>query len=354
MSKPLRIAQVAPLWESVPPRGYGAIESLAADLVDRLVERGHAVTLFASAESKTAGNLAAASPSALNWAPEIAEPETYRMLQLADVQDRCEEFDVIHSHLHSNSGLLAVPLLSSATTPVIHTLHCYTNPDNIRILRRYSNARYIAISETQRFLASDIPFFGIIRHGLNADSFPYRARADDPPYLAFLGRIRPEKGVHVALEAAKAVGFPLKIAGRIKPQDQDYFDTRIRPYLDGDSAEYVGELDFEQKTSFLSRATACLVLPMIDEPFGLTTIEAGMCGTPVVALRRGALPEIVSPGISGIISASVQDLPDAIRASTLIDRQRCRSYVADRFSLDRMVSAYERAYDRALRGRARS
>lgn len=342
----MRIAQVVPLWESVPPAGYGAVESLVADLTEGLVERGHSVTLFASGDSKTNAELAAVCPTALNADPSIVEPEAYRMLQMTAVKECSAEFDVIHSHLHSNSGLLALPMLTRTPSAVIHTVHCYFNRDNLGLLWRYPDEHYVAISEAQRRSASGLRFADTVHHGLNPSRFPFVATPDNPRYAAFLGRLRQEKGVHLAIKAALRAGIMLKIAGRIKPQDRRYFEANIRPHIDRGDVDYLGELDFESKTAFLGGAVACMMSPLIDEPFGLVAIEAGACGTPVVTTDRGALPEIVTPNVTGILCSSSDDLADAIHRAASLDRRQCRALVAERFSLDQMVTAYEAIYER--------
>jgi glycosyltransferase involved in cell wall biosynthesis len=344
----MRIAQVAPLWESVPPSGYDAVESLVADLSEALVARGHEVALFASGDSKTTADLVEICPQALHSVADVTEPEVYRMLQLADVRDRAGEFDVIHSHVHSNSGCLAVPMLAECRTPVVHTVHCFFNADNARLFRRFVDQRYVAISADQRRRLPEVPFTRTVHHGIDIDRFPYRDAPDDPPYLAFLGRIRPEKGAHLAIEVARRAGLPLKIAGRVKPQDRDYFAREIQPHRDRGLVEFVGELGFDAKLTFLGGAVACLATSQIPEPFGLVTVEAQACGTPVLGLRDGAVPELVADGVTGLLADSAESLAAAAGHLDYIDRAQCRRHVAERFSLARMVDGYEAIYRRAL------
>ena len=340
----MRIAQIAPLWESVPPRAYGAVESLVADLTEALVARGHQVTVFASGDSKVAGELHAVHPVSLHTDPEIAEPEIYRMLQLAEVRDRAQEFDVIHSHVHSNTGCSAVPALAGLATPVLHTVHCFFNDDNVRLFRRYGTERYVAISEHQRRSLPGLNYRGVVRHGIDVARFPNGPGLMGEPYLAFLGRIRPEKGVHLAIETARRADLPLRIAGRVKPQDTAYFDQVIAPHIDGDQVSFLGELDFPAKTALLAGACATLVTSLIPEPFGLVTIESLACGTPVLALATGATPELVQAGITGFLGHSPQDLAAAADRLPGLDRQRCRDYVARHFSTDRMADQYQELY----------
>lgn len=337
----MRIAQIAPLWESVPPTGYGAVESLVADLSDSLVTRGHEVILSASGDSKTTAELAAACPLAFSASPATAEPEITRIIQFADVTARAASFDVIHSHLHSGLGCLAVPLLAGCPTPVFHTIHSFFTPESIRLFNRFPRERYVAISSDQRIQLPGVAFAATIHHGIDVSKFPFRATPDDPPYLAFLGRIRPEKGVDLAIEIARQAGLTLKIAGRVKPQDQAFFEREIRPRCDQNQVEYLGELGFDAKAAFLGGATACLVTSQIREPFGLVTLEAGACGTPVLALRYGAVGELIAEGVSGLIADSPLDIASAACRLKGWDRADCRRHVAANFSLDRMADRYE-------------
>ncbi|BFV56358.1 glycosyltransferase family 4 protein [Kitasatospora sp. CMC57] len=347
----MRIAHVAPLWERVPPRGYGAVESLVAELTAAQVLDGHEVTVFASGDSKVAGNLHGVGRTALLADPRIREPEVYRMLQLLEVRDRADEFDVVHSHVHSNSGCLAIPALHGLRTPVIHTVHCFFNEDNAPLFRRFAAERYVAISRDQRSHLPELNYLGTVHHGIDAEAFPFGAEvASSSPYLAFLGRIRPEKGVHVAIEAARHAGLPLKIAGRIKPSDQAYFEQQIQPHVDGERVSFLGELDFPRKTALLAGASATLMTSLIPEPFGLVPIESMACGTPVVSLRTGAAAELVRDGITGYLSANAQGLADAIRHLPAIERAACRRHVASEFSIRRMANGYESAYRTALQG----
>jgi len=345
----LRIAQIAPLWESVPPRAYGAVESLVADLTDTLVARGHQVTVFASGDSKVAGELHACHPVSLNADPNLAEPEIPRMLQLAEVRDRADEFDVIHSHLHSNSGCSGLPALAGLATPVLHTVHCFFNHDNTPLFQRHRAERFVAISDHQRSTLPGLNYQGVVHHGLDLRRFPFKADSgiDGGPFLLFLGRIRPEKGVHLAIEIAHHSGIPLKIAGRVKARDADYFAQTVAPHLDGDRVEYLGELDFTAKTQLLARAQATLVTSLIPEPFGLVTLESLACGTPVLALATGATPELVQDGVTGILRTSARELALAVERSAALDPAACRAAVAERFSTARMTEEYLRLYAHA-------
>lgn len=269
------------------------------------------------------------------------------MLQLEEVRDRSHEFDLIHSHLHSNTGLFALPTLANIRTPVVHTIHCYPNPDNLRLLLRFSSERYTVISNYQRRQLSQLNVIGTVHHGLDVPRFTFCAASHESPYLAFLGRIRWEKGVHLAIEVARRAGLPLKIAGRVKLEDRGYFDEQIRPHL-GHGVEFVGELGFDAKTSFLGNAFACLAPSLIPEPFGLVAIESGACGTPVLALSTGALPEVLVDGVTGFVRTGVVSLAQAVGDVPKLDRAECRESVATRFPLARMADGYVSLYWKVL------
>ncbi len=343
----MRIAHVAPLWESVPPRGYGAVESLVAELAAAQVLAGHEVTVFASGDSKVAGNLRAAADVALSADDRVREPEIYRMLQLQEVHDQADEFDVVHSHVHSNTGCLAVPALRNLRTPVVHTVHCFFNEDNAQLFRRYSAERYVAISADQRARLPELNYLGTVHHGVDVEQFPFKT-VGTGDYLVFLGRIRPEKGVHVAIEAARLAGLPLKIAGRVKPGDQEYFQRQVEPHLDGDRVRLLGELGFEAKTALLAGARATLMTSLIPEPFGLVPVESMACGTPVVSLRTGAAAELVQHGHTGFLADTTAGLADAVRLVPTIDRAACRRHVAAAFSIQRMANDYQAVYHLAV------
>jgi glycosyltransferase involved in cell wall biosynthesis len=226
------------------------------------------------------------------------------------------------------------------------TLHCMPSPANLRLLQYYRHVPVVAVSEMQRHLITEVGFEAVVPHGLDPAKFP-ETNGDGPRgYVVFLGRIRPEKGVDLAVAAAREARVPLKIAGRVKPDDRDYFASEIQPHLDGRMVQYLGELGFAEKTRLLAGAAVCIVPSRIDEPFGLVAVEAGMCGTPVVALGRGALPEVVVPGVTGIVCRNPSELPAALREAESLDRQRCRQSAATRFSEAAMVDAYERLFYR--------
>ena len=343
----MRIAQVAPLWEPVPAPRYGAVESHVADLARELAGRGHQVTVFASGDSTVEG-LHASCRTALNHDPTVVEPEAIRLAQMRQVLDRAENFDVIHCHLHSNSGTLGLLALSSCTTPVVHTIHCFRNADNAALFDLMADEAFIAISESQRASFRGLQFVATIPHGIDVARAPFRPQPDRPLYLAFLGRLRPEKGAHVAIEIARRAGLALRIAGRVKDVDAPYFDRQIRPHVDGEAVRYLGELGYHAKMRLLGGAYATLVPTTLPEPFGLVTAESLAVGTPVVGVDAGAIRELVDHGRTGLIGGTTADLPQLIDCVSRIDRNECRVDATRRFALSTMIDRYEDAFERVL------
>jgi glycosyltransferase involved in cell wall biosynthesis len=344
----MRIAQIAPLWESVPPAKYGAIESLVANLAQDLVRRGHEVTVFASGDSTASGRLIATHPISLNADTDLLEPEALRLVQIAEVVRRADEFDVLHSHLHSNSGLLGALALHPLHGQTIHTVHCYVNGDNRQLLSRLRANNYVAISDHQRTCDPSIRWLTRIHHGLDVDAFPYSSRADTPPYVAFLGRLRAEKRPDFAIQAARAAGLQIKIAGRVKPADREFFAQNVVPQLDGEKVQYLGELGFSDKVRLLGGARATVVTSVLPEPFGLVTVESMCCGTPVVATRSGAAGEIIRHGETGLIADSDDSFADLLQQVAAVSRATCRRHAEELYSLDRMTAEYENIYGEIL------
>lgn len=344
----MRIAQIAPLWERVPPRRYGGVEAVVSDLTEELVRRGHTVTLFASGDSETSASLRAVRDLPLNADAGVREPEVHRLMQVVAVLDHAGSFDIIHSHVHSNTGCLAVPFLSRCSTPVVHTIHCFGNSDNGLLFSRFAAENYVSVSDDQRRHLPDVRYVATVHHGIDVERFPFRLRPTDPPYLAFLGRLRPEKGAHHAIEVARRVRLVLKLAGRVKQADRDYFNRAVRPHIDGVRVEFLGELGFEEKTRLMAGATATLIPTDLPEPFGLVTIESMACGTPVVAMPAGAVQEIVAHGRTGFIARSVDEMADLVARVGRLRRAACREHVTSLFSLGRMADDYERVYQRLI------
>jgi glycosyltransferase involved in cell wall biosynthesis len=349
-SRPLRIAQVSPLYEAVPPKLYGGTERIVAYLTDELVRRGHAVTLFASGDSTSQARLKAVVPTALRLGAAGQDTLAPHILELAQVFDRAHEFDVIHSH----TGYVAFPFSRFSPGATVHTMHGRLDqPETFALHHHFRDEALVSISLDQRRPLDPfgVNWAGTVYHGLPLDQYAYAPRAGE--YLAFLGRISPEKRPDLAIALAKQAGVPLRIAAKVDPVDREYFAREIEPLLDHRLVEFVGEIGEEDKPAFLGGARA-LVFP-IDwpEPFGLVMIEALACGTPVIARRRGSVPEVIRHGRTGFIVESMADMVRAVRRLDRIDRAECRREAEARFSVERMADGYEVLY-RRLSARARS
>ncbi|HET8576807.1 MAG TPA: glycosyltransferase family 4 protein [Methylomirabilota bacterium] len=341
----LRIAQVAPLFERVPPIGYGGTERVVAFLCEALVRRGHAVTLYASGDSSTAATLVPVTERALRLDPDAGDPIPPHLLEIARVIDQAEEFDIIHSHLDA----LAFPFSRVLQTPTIHTLHGRLDLPYMRPVYRYfRDIPLISISDAQRepLRALNMNWTCTVHHGLPVAEIPFSR--DGGRYLAFLGRIAPEKRPDLAIAVATRAGIPLKIAAKIDPVDRAYFERDIRPLLGHPLVEFVGEVNDAERAHFLGGALALLFPIDWPEPFGLVMIEALACGTPVVARPRGSVRELITPERTGLLGESVDDLVAAVKRVDRLDRRTCRREVEERFSLERMVSDYEAAFARLL------
>jgi glycosyltransferase involved in cell wall biosynthesis len=341
----MRIAQVAPLYEAVPPTLYGGTERVVSLLTEELVRRGHDVTLFASGDSVTEARLVSVTPRALRLdgtSRELLAAEFIRQLDL--VFRNASEFDLIHCHV----DYLAFPFAGLVKTPTLHTVHGrldlpYLGP----VYRQFTRVPLVSISDAQRapLAGVGVTWAGTVYHGLSPSRFPFSPEPEG--YLAFLGRLAAEKQPDVAIEVAKRAGVKLRIAAKIDAADRDYFERVVAPLLDDPLIEYIGEIGDGEKAAFLGGARALLFPIDWPEPFGLVTIEAMACGTPVIARPCGSVPEVVRPGVSGFIADSVTDLVDAVKRIDTIDRARCRADFEQRFSVARMVDDYEALYRRA-------
>jgi glycosyltransferase involved in cell wall biosynthesis len=335
----MRIAQVAPLAESVPPKLYGGTERVVSWLTEELVTQGHKVTLFASGDSTTSAQLVPVWPRAMRLSRPRPDPAAAHATLLEAVAERASEFDIIHCHV----DWLHLPLLRRLKVPFLTTLHGRLDlPYLAPTFNRFQGSPFVSISDNQRAPLPDVTWLGTVHHGLP----PGMLQPSFQPgtYLAFLGRITPEKGPDVAIRIAKAVGLPLRIAAKIPRAENRYFAERVKPLIDGSSIEFVGEVDEPGKESLLGNATALLFPIDWPEPFGLVLIEAMACGTPVIAFRRGSVPEIVEDGVTGFI---VDDEAGAISAVARIgelDRRRVRGEFDRRFSAARMAKDYLRLY----------
>jgi glycosyltransferase involved in cell wall biosynthesis len=335
----MRIAQVAPLTESVPPQLYGGTERIVAFLTDELVRLGHAVTLFASGDSHTRAALRVSWPQALRLSRDCRDPLAPHLLMLEDVAKRAGDFDVLHFHISQFHFSLARRLRVAHLTTAHGRLDI---PELAPLYREFRDIPLVAISDAQRQPLPGAGWIGTVRHGLPPDLLPFRGAPGE--YLAFVGRISPEKRVDRAIAIASACGRPLKIAAKIDPADRDYFEGEIRHLLDNPLVDYIGEIDEGRKADFLGRAAALLFPIDWPEPFGLVMIEALACGTPVVAFQGGSVLEVIDDGVTGFVVNSLEDAIAATNAVDSLDRRRCRDAFERRFTVARMASDYLALY----------
>ena len=345
---PLRIAQVAPLYEAVPPGAYGGTERVIATLCDGLVARGHDVTLFGPETSRTAARLEAyekplrerfSADEMVHVAPHL------HLAMMAELAGRADEFDVIHSHL----DVLALPFTRLADTPTVLTLHGRLDLDFLRdLLPKYGSVPLVSISDDQRRAVEDIDltWAATVYNGL--DLSHYRDVPHDPDgYLGFVGRIAEEKGPLAAIEISRRTGLPLRLAAKVDPTDVPYYEAEVAPEM-GDHVDFVGEITEDEKPAFYAGARATLFPSDWPEPFGLVMIESLAAGTPVIALRRGSVPEVLEDGVTGFICDDVDEMTEAVGRIDEIDPEACRRG-AERFSAERMCQGYEDVY-RSLLG----
>ena len=337
----MRIAQIAPLHEAVPPKLYGGTERVVSFLTEELVALGHDVTLFASGDSETAAELVPIWPRALRLDPSIRDPIAPQMLLMEAVRRRADEFDVLHFHL----DYWSFSLFSRQRTPFVTTLHGRLDlPELQPIFNAFPNVPVVSISDSQRRPLPQARYAGTVLHGLPADLLTPQPGAK-PAYLAFLGRIAPEKGPDRAIRIARACGIPLKIAAKVDKADREYFEAVIRPMLaEGGGIEMIGEISDRDKPAFLSGALALLMPIDWPEPFGLVMIEAMACGTPVIASNRGSVPEIIDDNRTGFIVEDEMGAIAAVQRLAQLPRERVRAGFEARFTARRMAEDYLAIY----------
>lgn len=337
----LRVAVLAPISWRVPPRHYGPWEQFASLLTEGLVERGIDVTLFATGDSETAARLVSVVPRGYSEDPE-AEPKVSECLHIAQVFERAHEFDVIHN------GFDFLPLTYSGLvdTPVLTTIHGFSSPRILPVYQRYNaSCAYVAISDADRHPSLD--YLATIHHGIDTDAFSLHPAPG--AYLLFFGRIHPDKGAVEAIDVAERCGIPLVIAGIV--QDQSYFEELVAPRIDGDSVRFVGAVGASERAELLGGARALLHLIGFEEPFGYSVAEALASGTPVVAFRRGSMPELIVDGVTGFLVDDVEGAVDAVDRTRALDRTAIRAHAVARFGRARMVDAYIDAYEAVTRDR---
>jgi len=339
----MRIAQVAPLYESVPPQYYGGTERVVSYLTEELCRQGHEVTLFASGDSVTAARLVAGAPRSLRLDPGTVDQLAHHIVMLEHLYQRAGEFDVAHFHI----DYLHYPLSRRQSLPHLTTLHGRLDiPDLEPVYREFNEIPVISISDSQRAPLPWINWQATVHHGLPANLFrPHESPGD---YFAFLGRISPEKRVDRAIEIARRAGVPLRVAAKVDRVDRDYFTREIEPLLNDPMIEYIGEITDRDKESFLGGARALLFPIDWEEPFGLVMIEAMACGTPVIAWRHGSVPEVMEEGKTGFVVDDIEAAVSAARRIGEVSRAGCRAVFERRFTAERMASDYVTIYHRLM------
>jgi glycosyltransferase involved in cell wall biosynthesis len=341
----MRIAQVAPLYESVPPKKYGGTERVVSWLTEELVTLGHEVTLFASGDSMTTAKLVPACEQSLRLDSKCRDQLAHHIRMLELVFSQKEEFDLIHFHI----DYLHFPLSRRETLTHVSTLHGRLDiPDLAPLYQMYSEMPLISISDAQRDPLSWANWQGTVHHGMPPDHLSLYS--DAGKYLAFLGRTSPEKGLDEAINIAKKAGMPLKIAAKIDRVDTEYFNTVIKPLLKDPLIEFIGEIGYSEKNDFLGNAAALLFPIQWPEPFGIVLMEAMACGTPVIAYPNGSVPEIVVDGVTGYAVPNAEFAVRALRMIPQFNRQRCRLHFEQYFTASRMTRDYLAIYEKLVKG----
>ena len=342
----MKIAILAPIAWRTPPQHYGGWELVASQLTEGLVRRGHTVTLFATADSLTAARLESVCPHPLTQAGSTLDSRVYETLHIAHAYERAAALEV--DLLHNHAGCFGVPPARTAPFPVVTTLHGSAAEDGSRTLyQHYDDLPYVAISDAERQLAPDLRYAATVYNGIDVASF---AVAEPEDYLIVIGRMSPDKGIHLAIEVARQSGRRLVLAGIVPSENQGYFEEKIRPHLQEGVVDFVGPVNHTQKSNWLSRAFASLHLVTYEEAFGLTMAESMACGTPVVAVRRGSVPELIEDETTGFVvpvgddESMVRTAVQSLARVDTLDRTYIRDYTQRRFDTSAMVAGYERVY----------
>ena len=336
----MKIAQVAPLYESVPPQAYGGTERVVHYLTEELVHLGHSVTLYASGDSSTAARLVSPCQRSLRLAPNCVDPLAHHFVLLDMIARDCQQYDVIHFHI----DYLHFPLSRNMGLRQLTTLHGRQDlPDLQDLYRRYRDMPLVSISNAQRNPLPHAWWLGTVLHGLPKDMLPFNPEPEG--YLAFIGRISPEKRVDRAIALATRLRMPLKIAAKIDKVDREYFDEHVRHLLDNPLIDFIGEIGDREKAQFLGNASALLFPIDWPEPFGLVMIEAMACGTPVVAYCHGSVPEVIDYGVTGYWISDMQQAEVAVEQARLLDRRKVRERFEERFTARRMAEDYLHLYE---------
>ncbi len=341
----MKIAQLAPLWERVPPRKYGGTELVVSILSEELIKRGHEVTLFACGDSVTNAELDSAIASPMRELG-ITNTQCWESIAIAKVIERQDEFDVIHNHL----GYAFLPYVDQLRTPVVTTLHgAFTVEDEKEFCKLYKDLSYISISESQRKFLPCLNYISTVYNGIEVDKYSFQEKPNQKePYLAFLGRLSEEKGVHLAIQLAKETGYKLKIAGKIDVNDIPYYENKVKHLIDNEQIVYIGELGHNDKVDLLKNAVATIHPVTWPEPFGLVMAESMACGTPVLALNQGSIPEVIFDKVTGFVENDIDTLIKRVDEIKNLDRYACRRHVQRNFSESRMIEGYLKSYRKMI------
>jgi len=344
----MKIAQIAPFEEAVPPEKYGGTELVVYNLCEELVKRGHLVYLLASGDSKTNAKILPVFPKSLRNSPKAQDlrvKESFKFIGLSKILEHLKnvKVDIIHNHI----GWRLLSLASFIKAPIITTLHGPLDVENqSTVYSLFKKANYVSISNNQREPLAGLNYLATVYNGIDIKKFPFSGKKG--AYLAFLGRISPEKGPVQAIQAARKSGFKLKIAAKVDAVDKEFFETEVRPLIDGKQIEFLGEVAHKGKVELLKNASALLTPIQWREPFGLFFIEAMACGTPVIAFKKGSVPEIIEDKKTGFIVKNVEEMARAIKKIGEIDRKKCRQRVEKYFTAEKMTDGYEKVYKKTL------
>jgi len=350
----MKIAQVAPIWERVPPKKYGGSERVVYNLTEGLVKRGHQVTLFASGDSQTSAKLVATVPKSLREMGVPWENALYPLYHLAEAFEKADEFDILHTHLNTRQDYPILPFSRFIKTPVVSTTHMEypTTPDRVdrlQLLKKYKNHPLVSISNAQRKIKG-LNYVATVYNGIEINEFEFNEKPKN--YLMWLGRFSPSKGAKEAIELAKKTDQKLILAGKIdiyNKEYMEYYKKEIKPNLGQKQIIYLGEVGQKQKANLLKNAYALINLIQWDEPFGLVPVEAMACGTPVIATNRGSMPELIKDGETGFLVKTMDQAISALKRINQISRRACREHVEKNFTVEKMVEGYERVYEKVIK-----
>ena len=334
----MNIAILSPIAWRTPPLKYGPWEQVASNIAEGLIEQGFDVTLFATGNSKTKGKLQFISETAYAENPDV-EPKVWECLHISNLMEQSNNFDIIHN----NFDFLPLSYSRLIKTPMITTIHGFSSPKILPVYKKYNaNNSYVSISNSDR--SSELDYIATVYNGINTDDFTFSPSSND--YLLFFGRIHPEKGTYESIQIAKKTGRKLIISGLI--QDQKYYETKIKPFINNDDIIYVGNSGPAERDKFLGNALALLHPVSFNEPFGLSVAEAMLCGTPVVAFSRGSMPELIEDTKTGFLVHTVDEAVNAVNNIKSIDRAYCREWASSKFSRETMIEGYLNVYREIL------